>query len=180
MDVCRELLNLKNTNMETHNMRGLVVLLCVWGLLGCAKSDDELRTLMQEEIARASSKSLITNAQVVGPYNPAVKVGNFLFVSGQIGISQETAELVGNDIESQTRQAMTNLLSLLTEVGFDSTDVVQCSVFLTDIKDFPRMNLIYGGFFAENNYPARSTVEVSNLPRNAKVEIAAIAFKSKF
>ncbi|MBI4427519.1 MAG: hypothetical protein HY562_00190 [Ignavibacteriales bacterium] len=130
-------------------------------------------------MVKASAKSFITNAQVVGPYSPAVKVGNFLFISGQIGISQETAELVGNDIEAQTRQAMINLLSLLTEAGFDSSDVVQCSVFLKDIKDFPKMNLIYGGFFAENRYPARSTVEVSNLPRNASVEIAAIAFKSK-
>ena len=147
-------------------------------VIGCGKSDDELRKMMQDEIGRAS-RSYVTSAQVIGPYTPAVKVGNLVFISGQVGISQETGELVGNDTESQTKQALMNLLSIAKQAGCDSSDIVQCSVFLRDIKEFPKMNVIYGGFFAESKYPARTTVEVSNLPRNARVEIAAIAVKSK-
>ena len=147
-------------------------------ITGCGKTDDELRKMMQDEMSRAS-RSYVTSAQVIGPYTPAVKVGNLVFISGQVGISQETGELVGDDTESQTKQALMNLLSIAKQAGCDSSDIVQCSVFLRDIKEFPKMNVIYGGFFAEGKYPARTTVEVSNLPRNAKVEIAAIAFKSK-
>jgi 2-iminobutanoate/2-iminopropanoate deaminase len=102
-----------------------------------------------------------------------------LFVSGQIGLDPESGNFAGNDIESQTKQALANLVAVLARAGYDSSEVVQCTVFLKDMKDFQKMNLIYGGFFAEDKYPARSTVEVSNLPKNAKVEIAAIAFKSK-
>jgi len=158
-------------------MRTYILFLIAFILLGCGRSEDELRRMVQEEIANASSKSFMTNAQVIGPYSPAVKVGRMLFISGQIGISQETTELVGPDIEPQTKQALANLTSILGQAGFDSSDVVQCSVFLKDMKDFPRMNLIYGGFFAEGKYPSRTTVEVSNLPKNARVEISAIAFK---
>ncbi len=147
-------------------------------LIGCGKTDDELRKMIQDEMSNAS-RSYVTNAQVIGPYTPAVKVGNLVFISGQVGISQETGELVGNDTESQTKQALMNLLSIAKQAGCDSSDIVQCSVFLRDIKDFPKMNVIYGGFFLEGKYPARATVEVSNLPRNAKVEIAAIAVKGK-
>ena len=147
-------------------------------ITGCGKTDDELRKMMQDEMSRAS-RSYVTSAQVIGPYTPAVKVGNLVFISGQVGISQETGELVGDDTESQTKQALMNLLSIAKQAGCDSSDIVQCSVFLRDIKEFPKMNVIYGGFFEEGKYPARTTVEVSNLPRNAKVEIAAIAFKSK-
>ena len=148
-------------------------------VFGCGKSDDELRKMMREEISKTAERSYFTNAQVIGPYSPAVRVGSMLFISGQIGINQETTELVGDDIESQTRQALMNLRSILMEAGCDSNDVVQCSVFLKDIKDFTKMNLIYGGFFSQGQYPARTTVEVSNLPKNAKVEIAAIAIRAK-
>ena len=146
-------------------------------LMGCGKTDDDLRKMMQEEIGRGL-RTYYTDAQVIGPYSPAVRVGNLVFISGQVGIHQETAQLVGEDIESQTRQALTNLLSIAKQAGCDSSDIVQCSVFLKDIKDFHKMNVIYGGFFAEGKYPTRATVEVSNLPRNAKVEISAIAVKT--
>ena len=147
-------------------------------LLGCGKSDNDLRKMIQEEIGKAP-RSYFTDAEVIGPYSPAVKVGNLVFISGQVGINQETAQLVAEDIESQTRQALTNLMSVAKQAGCDSSDIVQCSVFLKDIKDFQKMNVIYGGFFAEGKYPTRATVEVSNLPRNAKVEIAAIGVRSK-
>jgi 2-iminobutanoate/2-iminopropanoate deaminase len=151
----------------------IAILTAAW-LMGCGKSDNELRQLMREEIEHASAKSFITSGQTIGPYSPAVKVGNIVFVSGQIGIDQ-TTNLVGTDIESQTRQALTNLGHILAQAGCDSSDVVQCTVYLKDMKEFPRMNLIYGGYFSDGKYPARATVEVANLPKNAVVEIACIA-----
>jgi 2-iminobutanoate/2-iminopropanoate deaminase len=146
-------------------------------LLGCGRSEEELRRLVRDELAKQQTISYVTDAQVIGPYSPAVRVGKFLFVSGQIGLHPETAELVGDDIESQTRRALENLMSILSKAGYDSSHVIQCTVFLKDINDFPKMNLIYGGYFAEGKYPTRATVEVSNLPRKAKVEIAAVAWK---
>lgn len=153
---------------------------CVFALLavGC-RSEQDLRTMMQEEIAKASAVSFYPSDDVIGPYSPAVKAGPMLFVSGQIGVDPQTGKFAGEDIGSQTRQALTNLMGILTKAGYDSSNIVQCTVFLKDMKDFQNMNLIYGGFFVENNYPTRSTVEVSNLPKDARVEIAAIAFKAQ-
>lgn len=146
-------------------------------LLSCGPSDDEVRSLIHSELKKKSAIEYITEAQVVGPYSPAVRAGNFLFISGQLGIDPETSRLAGDDIESQTRQALDNLIDVLRKAGYDSSNVIQCSVFLKDINNFAKMNLIYGGYFSEGRYPARSTIEVSNLPRNAIVEIAAIAYK---
>jgi 2-iminobutanoate/2-iminopropanoate deaminase len=148
-------------------------------VVGCGRSDEDIRRMIQEELLRAGERTFITDARVIGPYSPAVKVGNFLFVAGQIGLNPETVQLAGDDIESQTRQALNNLMAILRQAGYDSSHVVQCNVFLKDINDFPKMNLIYGGYFPEGRYPARTTVEVSNLPRRAIVEIAAIAHKPK-
>ncbi len=145
-------------------------------LWGCGKSDEQLRTMMREEIAAAATKSFVTAGQTIGPYSPAVKAGNLVFVSGQIGIDAST-NLVGDDIESQTRQSLSNLGRILALAGCDSSDVVQATVYIRDIKEFPKMNLIYGGYFTDGKYPARTTVEVSNLPKNARVEIACVAMK---
>jgi 2-iminobutanoate/2-iminopropanoate deaminase len=146
-------------------------------LSGCVKSEEEIRFLVRDELSRSFAPQYIITGQPIGPYTPAVQLGKFIFVSGQVGLNPETVQLAGDDIESQTRQALTNIMSILRQAGFDSSHVVQCSVFLKDINDFQKMNLIYGGFFPEDRYPARTTVEISNLPRKAKIEIAAIAYK---
>ncbi len=159
-------------------MKYFIMFFLTIALTSC-KSDQDLRTMMREEIAKTSSKTFYPSQDVIGPYTPAVQVGSLLFVSGQIGINPQTGDFAGRDVESQTKQALTNLMSLLSRAGFDSSDVVQCSVFMKDMNDFQYMNLIYGGYFAEGRYPTRTTVEVSNLPKNAKVEISAIAYKSK-
>ena len=159
-------------------MKKLALVLTVVLASGCGKSDEELRSLVRDELSKAAKHSYITDAKTIGPYSPGVQVGNFLFVSGQIGMDPATSELIGDDIETQTRQSLTNMMSILQQAGYDSSHVVQCSVFLKDINDFAKMNLIYGGFFEEGRYPTRTTVEVSNLPRKAKVEISAIAFKN--
>ena len=159
-------------------MRIGILLFAAVVIAGC-QSQDDLRKMMREEITKASSKTFYPSQEVIGPYSPAVQVGSMLFVSGQIGMNPKTGVFDGDDVETQTRQALINLGSVLARAGFDSSDVVQCSVYLKNMNNFSKMNLIYGGFFSEGHYPTRTTVEVSNLPRNAEVEISAIAFKTK-
>ncbi|MGA3244583.1 MAG: RidA family protein [Bacteroidota bacterium] len=125
----------------------------------------------------STSRSFMTDAKTIGPYSPAVQVGNFLYLSGQIAMKPGTTELAGDDIETQARQALENIKSILTKAGYEMTDVVQCTVYLKDMNDFAKMNQIYGGFFVQGRYPTRTTVEVSNLPAKAKIEITAVACK---
>jgi 2-iminobutanoate/2-iminopropanoate deaminase len=120
----------------------------------------------------------IMDGKVIGPYSSAQLVGNTLYVSGQICLNQETGQMENKDIESETRQVLTNLSHVLKTAGFTEDDVVSTTVYLKDMKDFAAMNTIYGGFFHEGNYPARCTVQIAALPRDAKIEISAIAVKS--
>lgn len=143
----------------------------------CTPPEERIRQIVGEEMNIRESRSFMTDAQVIGPYSPSVRVGKLLFVSGQVGLDAATGKIVDGGIEAETRQALTNLSAILGKSGYDSSQVVQCSVFLTDMKDFPKMNLIYGGFFTEGSYPARTTVEVRALPRDAHIEIAAVASK---
>ncbi len=124
-----------------------------------------------------ASRQYFTDEKVIGPYTPAVKVGDMLYVSGQIAMKPGTTELAGDDIEAQVRQVMENIKAVLARAGATMNDVVQCTVYLKDMNDFAKMNQIYGSYFVQGRSPTRTTVEVSNLPRNAKVEITAVAFK---
>jgi 2-iminobutanoate/2-iminopropanoate deaminase len=111
----------------------------------------------------------------VGPYVHAVKTGNLVFTSGQIGLIPETGELQ-EGIVAQTKQVFENLKAVLAEAGMGFEDVVKTVVFVDDIKDFATVNEIYASYFGENK-PARSCVEVGALPKGALVEIEAIAAK---
>ena len=124
-----------------------------------------------------SSRQYFTDEKVIGPYTPAVKVGNLLYVSGQIAMKPGTTEFAGDDIEAQVRQVMENIKAVLARAGATMNDVVQCTVYLRDMNDFAKMNQIYGSYFVQGRSPTRTTVEVSNLPRNAKVEITAVAYQ---
>jgi 2-iminobutanoate/2-iminopropanoate deaminase len=106
----------------------------------------------------------------LGPYSPAVRAGQLLFISGQISIDPAP----GGDIKAETRRVMENIGALLKAGGLDFSAVVRTTVFLSDLNDFAAMNEVYGGFFAEP-YPARATVQVARLPRDARVEIDVIA-----
>ncbi len=108
-----------------------------------------------------------------------MRVGDVLYVSGQVGFKPGTTELAGDDIEVQTRQVLENIKSILANAGYEMSDVVQSTVYLKDMNDFTKMNQIYGTCFVQGRYPTRTTVEVSNLPRKAKIEITAVASKSK-
>jgi 2-iminobutanoate/2-iminopropanoate deaminase len=110
----------------------------------------------------------------VGPYVQGVRVGNLLFVSGQIPLDPATGTLVSGGIEIQTRRVMDNLAAILEAGGSGLERVVKATVYLTDLGTFEAMNRVYGSFFPGEK-PARVCVEVSKLPRNASVEIDAIA-----
>ncbi len=126
-----------------------------------------------------TTRTYYSDAQVIGPYTPAVKVGDVLYVSGQVAFKPGTTELAGDDIEVQTHQVLDNIKAILANAGYDMSEVVQCTVYLKDINDFTKMNQIYGPYFVQGRYPTRTTVEVSNLPRKARIEITVLASKSK-
>ena len=122
------------------------------------------------------SKVIIKTAsapEAIGPYSQAVKLGNLLFLSGQIPIDPATGKISG-DIKEQTRQSLENLKAVLQAAGASLTTVLKTTVFLKNLDDFTLMNGIYQEYFPQNA-PARSTVEVSRIPRGALVEIEAIA-----
>lgn len=115
-----------------------------------------------------------TAAPAIGPYSPALRVGNLLFVSGQIPLDPATGQLVEGDIGAQTTRVLQNLAELLKAGGAEFADVVRTTIFLADLGDFAVVNEIYATFFSEP-YPARATVQVARLPRDVRVEIDAIA-----
>jgi len=112
--------------------------------------------------------------KAIGPYSPAMRAGNLLFLSGQIPIDPATGALVTGDIVAQTERVMRNIAALLAAAGVGFEHVVRTTVFLADINEFAAMNQCYATFVVDPP-PARSTVQVARLPRDVKVEIDAIA-----
>ncbi|MFZ1805793.1 MAG: RidA family protein [Cyclobacteriaceae bacterium] len=112
----------------------------------------------------------------IGPYSQAIMAGNTLFVSGQIPIDTTTGKIISDDIIAETNQVMKNLEAILKEAGMGFSNVVKCSIFLSDMNNFPKVNDAYGQYF-KSNPPARETVEVSRLPKDVNVEISCIAVK---
>ncbi len=121
----------------------------------------------------------VTSAELprpAGPYSPGVTFEKLIFVSGQGAVDPVTGELSGPDVESQTAQVLENIASILEAAGSSLQHVLRCGVFLTDIGEFPKMNDVYARMFGDNR-PARTTVQVSALPRaGLKVEIDAVAY----
>ena len=113
-------------------------------------------------------------AVAIGPYSQAVRVGSLLFVSGQIPLDPSTGDLVEGDIALQTHQVMKNLSAILDAAGYKFSDVVRTSVFLIDLEDFSTVNEVYATYLP-STAPARSTVQVSGLPKRARIEIDLIA-----
>ncbi len=113
----------------------------------------------------------------IGPYSQAVQVGDFLYTSGQVGLDPATGVLVDGGIETQTTRVLENLKAVLEAAGIDLSHVMKTTVFLKNMSDFAAMNTIYAKYFAPDGViaPARSTVEVARLPKDALVEIEVIA-----
>ena len=117
-----------------------------------------------------------TNAPAaIGPYSQGVRVGGFVFVSGQLPIDPATGEFAGEDIASQTRQSLANIQSILASDGLTMANVVKTTVLLKNIGDFGAMNEVYATFF-EGECPARAAFEVAAIPKGALVEIEAVAY----
>ncbi|MCC6029824.1 MAG: RidA family protein [Candidatus Korarchaeum sp.] len=112
----------------------------------------------------------------IGPYSQAVIAGNFVFLAGQIPIDPKTGELVDGGIKEQTRRVLENIKAVLEKAGCSLKDVVNVTVFLKDLSYFNEFNEVYSEYFSENK-PARATIQVAALPKNALVEIVAIAYR---
>ena len=110
----------------------------------------------------------------IGPYSQAIQIDDLLFVSGQVPIDPSTGAIVEGDIKAQAQQSLNNLKAILNAAGTNMGAVVKTTVFLADMNDFAAMNEVYAQFFQEP-FPARSAVQVARLPKDAKVEIKAIA-----
>ncbi|UOR49629.1 RidA family protein [Helicobacter pylori] len=114
--------------------------------------------------------------KAIGPYSQAIATNDLVFVSGQLGIDASTGEFKGMDIHSQTTQSMENIKAILKEVGLGMDSVVKTTILLKSLDDFAVVNEIYESYFKEP-YPARATFQVAKLPKDALVEIEAIAIK---
>ena len=112
--------------------------------------------------------------KAIGPYSLGMAAGAFVFTSGQLGLEPVSGAIVAGGIEAETRQALINLKTILEGAHSGLDCVVKTTVFLKDMADFARMNAVYAEFFSDN-YPARSAIQVAALPKNAQVEIEAIA-----
>lgn len=118
-----------------------------------------------------------TNAPApIGPYNQAVIANGFLFASGQIAINPENGELNTSSIKEETHQVMRNVKAVLVEAGYQLTDVVKTTIFLSDMSLFAEVNEVYGSYF-KSDFPARETVAVKGLPKGVNVEISVTAYK---
>ena len=112
----------------------------------------------------------------IGPYNQAIEAGEFIFLSGQIGIDVDTGELINENIQAETNQVMRNIESVLKASNRNFDNVVKSTIFLKDLNDFTIVNEVYSKYFKNKISPARETVEVARLPKDANVEISVIAY----
>ena len=114
--------------------------------------------------------------KAIGPYSQAIAFKDLLFLSGQIAIDPKTGTIDSTTIESQTRQVMSNIRAILTSAGSDFARVLKVTVYLSDMQDYGAFNAVYGEYFGDMP-PARSTVQVSRLPRDSKLEVDLIAYR---
>lgn len=110
----------------------------------------------------------------IGPYSQAVKAGNFVFVSGQVGKDPVSGAMINDSIKAEANMVMKNVKNVLEASGLTMANIVKTTIFLSNMDDFAEVNEVYGSFFS-GNYPARETVQVSRLPLNANIEVSVIA-----
>lgn len=136
-----------------------------------------LMTLVLAVGAQSPAKKAIATDEApkaIGPYSQAIVANGFVFAAGQIGSDPKTGTLVEGGIEAETEQVLKNIEAVLKAAGSSMKDVVKATVFLADMNDFAKMNAVYGKWMGEP-YPARSTVQVARLPRDARIEIEVVA-----
>jgi 2-iminobutanoate/2-iminopropanoate deaminase len=126
-------------------------------------------------------KKIISTSEApaaLGPYSQAVRVGSTIYCAGQIPLDPKTGEIIGGGIDLQTRRVLDNISAILRAEGFSLEHVVKTTIFLTDLADFEAVNQVYASYFMQAP-PARSTVQVSALPKGARIEIETVAFASE-
>jgi 2-iminobutanoate/2-iminopropanoate deaminase len=116
--------------------------------------------------------------KAIAPYSQGIEAGGFIFMSGQIPLDPTTGDMVRGGIEAETRRVLDNLKAVLQSQGLDMDAVVKTTIFLADMGDFAKVNEVYGSYFGEVP-PARSTIQVGALPKNARIEIEAVALRSQ-
>jgi 2-iminobutanoate/2-iminopropanoate deaminase len=144
---------------------GAVLLIVVF--TGCSK-ESEVREIISSPNAPSA----------IGPYSQAVRVGDTLYLSGQLGLAPKTGKFAGQGFDAQARQALENQKAILETAGFSLNDVVQCQVFVTDMNNYPVFNTIYKEYF-HKDFPARAVLAVSRIPADGLIEIMMIAVRSK-
>ena len=147
-------------------MKHVLITIAVVLLVGCAHGTVPRKAITSDDAPAA-----------LGPYSPGVQMGEFLFLSGQIGLNPESGKLVEGGIKEQTKQALNNLGAVLKEAGMDYDNVVRATVYLSDMNNFQSMNSVYSGYFNSPHPPSRSKVEVRLFPKGALVEIDLIAME---
>jgi 2-iminobutanoate/2-iminopropanoate deaminase len=152
-------------------MRHFLLALPLVVLSGCPLFESPAPTPPIREIITAPDAPA-----AIGPYSHAIKVGNVIYCSGQLGLNPATGDLVTGDIQEETRQALKNLGAVLKAAGVDYKDVASATVYLTNMDDYKVVNETYAEFF-EGSKPSRATVQVARLPRDARVEVSCIAIK---
>jgi len=114
--------------------------------------------------------------KAIGPYSQGIEAGDFIFLSGQIPLDPATGDMVSGGIEAQTRRVLDNLKAIVESQGLDMDSVVKTTIFLADMGDFAKVNEVYGSYFGVVP-PARSTIQVGALPKNARIEIEAVVLR---
>ncbi len=145
----------------------LAAVLPILVFMGCSKRSD-----VREIISCPNAP------EAIGPYSQAVRVGETLYLSGQLGLDPATGKFAGQDFKSQARQALKNQKEILETAGFSLKDVVQCQVFVTDMANYPDFNTIYKEYFLKD-FPARAVLEISRIPADGLIEIMMTAVRSK-
>lgn len=147
----------------------------------CVNNHSDILTLKSENKSNNHNmKKIISTSNApgaIGPYSQAVLINGFLYTSGQIALIPESGELITNDIKEEAHRVMKNLKAILDEAGMDFSHVIKTGIFLQSMNDFAAVNEVYASYFT-SDFPARETVEVARLPKNANVEISMVAFKS--
>lgn len=161
---------INNINNNNNPLSKLSIILSILLLL-CSCSSNNSNNNTKQVISTPNAPS------AVGPYNQAIIYDNIVYCSGQIAIDPITNELVEPNIETQTNQVFNNIKALLEASGSSLSKVLKVNVYLTNINDFSTVNKIYETYFKDTDYPARSCVEVSNLPKGALIEIEVTAYK---
>lgn len=168
-------------------MKKLILLLFIIHLTGCltvkapeidmTKVEEAMKNMPQFQMYGGREVIATKNApEAIGPYSQAIKVGNTIYCAGQIGLDPANGQLVTGGIETETKRVLDNLKAVLEAGGFGLKDVTQATVYLTNLSEFQTFNTVYATYFSTEP-PARATVQVAALPRNAKVQIAVTAVK---